>query len=43
MAEVNSKGTTDIKATSALTADGATTTVKAAGITTVQGATVNIN
>jgi len=43
MAEVNSKGTTDIKATSALTADAATTTVKASGITTVQGGTVNIN
>jgi uncharacterized protein involved in type VI secretion and phage assembly len=43
MAEVNSKGTTDIKATSALTADAATTTVKASGITSVQGAIVNIN
>lgn len=43
MAEVNSKGTTDIKATAALTADAATTTVKATGITTVQGGIVNIN
>lgn len=43
MAEINSKGTTDVKASQALTAEATTTTIKASGITTVNGATVNIN
>lgn len=36
-------GTTDVKASAALTVDGKTTTVKASDITTIQGGTVNIN
>ena len=43
MAQLASKGTTDIQATAGLTTDAATTTVQSKAMTNIKGAMVNIN
>ncbi len=43
MAQLASKGTTDIQATAGLTTDAATTTMQSKAITEIKGAMVNIN
>ncbi len=43
MAQLASKGTTDIQATAGLTTDAATTTVQSKAMTNIKGAMININ